>query len=180
MEVKVKDIKDRDGDYNDHIIFEFDGCKSRKQADKILDKWDKEVKADSAKFIEEIKEDSEEMEDRLGESRITSKTYYEEKEKIQKFMDETIKEEGERLGKLLKHLHVEYEETYKHFEENPSDEHESTDDEDSSDEKSSDDKNADGSKGNKNQTEDNQSPIDYVLEKQGCELPDISDSDGDG
>lgn len=91
-----------------------------------------------------------------------------ELKKIDKFFEENLKVEGKTAKKYLDDIEQEYKDAKEYY-----DDEMSSLDSDSDKELENQKTNSD-----KNKAEQKQSPIDYVVEKQSCELPDIPESDG--
>ncbi len=169
-QAKIEDFKNRDESTHDKIIAKFDLCESKKEAKEILEEMEKEIKKDSSKFIEELKDDASEMKAKLENSNGYSKESISKLTlDLDKHLEENIICEGEHIGKLLEQLHTEYEEACDFF----------YNDSDFENQSECDDGSEVVSQSNeKKDCETKQSPIDYIIEKQNCEMPDIPDSDG--
>lgn len=171
MDSKVKSIKERYEHLGDKIIGELDKCSSKEQVKDTRDYLDKVVKADSEKFMEEIQVDAKDMKDDFKVSSLSKESIDIEHKKVDEHVESTVMLEGKRVSELLNKLDEEYKET-KDF-------YDMVNDSENSDDEGS--KNNIGSKsGNKSQNniKDKQSPIDFVVEKQPGEKPDIPNSDG--
>lgn len=186
-EEKVKNIDERDNDLHDDMINEF--TKASGDKDKIKETYENfysEIKSRSGKFLEEIKEDNRKIKDIVESSDgFTKETINKELTKLDKHLEEEIQAEGRHTKNLLEKLEREREDALGLDEMSSIASWESDDSNPRSlkDEKVEVDNNEKIAKSENNkmpQSEDKNkhSPIDYVLEKKDCEMPDIPDSDG--
>jgi hypothetical protein len=110
------------------------------------------------------------MKDELDESKFTKRTIAMEKSKIDKHIEEEIINEGHYTANQLKKVQEEHEDACVWLPDSESDS-------ESESEKGSIGNKSKSESENKN-VENKQSPIDFVVEKQQCEMPDVTDSDG--
>lgn len=91
---------------------EFEKCNSKEDADELLDSLERKIKADSGKFIEELKEDAKRAKDEILEnSTLTKRTIVIEKSKVDKQLEDDIISEGRHTAKQLEKVNKEHEYT---------------------------------------------------------------------
>lgn len=164
---KREDFKQTYEDIEDEMILRLDNCKSLKEADNVAKDLEDKIKRHCSKFLEELREDNWDTKQEIDQSTSTQEAKEKQKSDFDNLQEEIISE-GKRISDLLEKLNNEYQSVYDHFEEK-----------DSSSKESTDNKSVSQSDNKKNvETNDKQSPMDYVLEKQDCEMSDIYDSDG--
>lgn len=171
LDENVKSFKDREESINDKIKLEFDECKSAEDAKRIADSLEREAKSISAKYIEEIKEDSVEFKKEVIESSYIPEAKKRELDRIDKHLEEHIQDEGKSLSKSLEQIRKEYENEMDFYESGYTE----------SDAENSSNQSYNGHEPlnkNNNENKNPQTPIDYVLEKESCNMPSIPDSDG--
>lgn len=211
LDKKVEDIKDRTEDHEDKITLEFEFCSSKEDASKLRESLSNNVKSESAKYLEEIKEDSELEKESLDYSSFTTEGKEAEKNNIQKHVENIQIEEGKSLMQLLNLIEKTYRDTCKHIDyveevvredllkeklesnkdssssenkvENKdpgSSENKQVESKDSasSEHKQVETKDPSSSENKQVETKDVQSPIDFVVEREQCNMPDIPNSDG--
>jgi len=174
LDQKVEDIKNRLEDMEDKITLELEYCGSKEEAEKARESLSKEVKAESAKYLEEIKDDSELYKESLKDSSFTAESKEIEKKNIEKQVEGILIEEGESLMKLLNKIEESYVDACEFYDQA----HADSSSEKSSTENFESNKDLSPSENKKSETKGVQSPIDFVLEKEQCNMPDIPDSDG--
>jgi hypothetical protein len=184
---KIEDLKDREGfsesseKLYDKSVERFKESGSIEDMQNIKDKLIQEEKSKHSKFVEEMKEDWAEMDDKIvdsktmnitGQSRTSNDTWHDLQTNIA-FANDALKgildsiEEG-----FSRVMRDKYDPDY-----NSDQEHDSLSSAGKlSDDMDIDDNNSEGE--NKSDKDNKESPLDFVINKQSSEMPDIPDSDG--
>lgn len=158
---------------HDEINDNMDNCNTIEEANSMKESLSEKIKTESAKYLEEIRQDHKEYKDRLSESTsFTKMSIVKEKMKIDKNLSEEIKDTGKYTSTLLTYLDKKYNGTIKYLEsitENITDNNVNNNK----------DKDINNSKDNNLSTKDKSSPVDFILEKKSTEMPDIYETGGD-
>lgn len=169
---KIEEFK-HTSNMHDYINDNMDNCNTIEEADNVKESISNKIKRDTAKFIEEIREDRDEYINKLHNSTSFTEMYIaRQKIKVYRHFREEHQNAGQYTTTLLNYLDKKYNSTIEYVKSN-------TENTSNNNVNNNEDKDINKSKDNNLSAKDKPSTIDYVLEKKSSEMPDIYEAGGD-